>query len=65
MIEILLKEGEKRRRNGGRRSTASMESRLLMTLEYLREYRTYFHVASTFEVSKSWRGFPRDVILKG
>ena len=30
-----------------------MEDRLLMTLEYLREYRTYFHVASSYGISES------------
>ena len=27
---------------------------LLMTLEYLREYRTYFHVATSYGVSESY-----------
>ena len=30
-----------------------MEDRLLMTLEYMREYRTYFHVAASYGVSES------------
>jgi hypothetical protein len=30
-----------------------MEDRLLMALEYLREYRTYFHVAQSYEISES------------
>jgi Helix-turn-helix of DDE superfamily endonuclease/Transposase DDE domain len=30
-----------------------MEERLLMALEYLREYRTYFHVASSYGLSES------------
>lgn len=30
-----------------------MEDRLLMTLEYLREYRTYFHIAKSYGISES------------
>ena len=30
-----------------------MEERLLMTLEYLREYGTYFHIASSYGISES------------
>lgn len=30
-----------------------MEDRLLMTLEYLREYRTYFHIATAYQISES------------
>ena len=30
-----------------------MEDRLLMTLEYLREYRTYFHIANSYGISES------------
>lgn len=31
----------------------SVEDRLLMTLEYLREYRTYFHIATSYGVAES------------
>jgi len=30
-----------------------MEERLLMALEYIREYRTYFHAASSYGISES------------
>ncbi|HAT3882275.1 TPA: hypothetical protein JBA38_08915 [Legionella pneumophila] len=30
-----------------------MEERLLMTLEYLREYRTYFHISCGYGLSES------------
>jgi Helix-turn-helix of DDE superfamily endonuclease len=53
MIEI-LEEGEKKKKvRGGKANTLSMEERLLMALEYLREYRTYFHVASSYGISES------------
>ena len=31
----------------------SIENSLLMTLEYIREYRTYFHVSQSYGVSES------------
>ena len=38
---------------GGKPNTLAMEDRLLMTLEYLREYRTYFHIANSYGISES------------
>jgi len=38
---------------GGRPPKLSIESRLLMTLEYLREYRTYAHIAASYGLSES------------
>jgi hypothetical protein len=53
MIEI-LKEAEKAKKaRGGAPNQLEMEDRLLMALEYIREYRTYFHVAASYEVSES------------
>jgi len=53
IIEI-LKEAEKNKKaRGGKPNTLAMEDRLLMALEYLREYRTYFHVASSYGISES------------
>jgi len=53
MVEI-LKEGECRKKaRGGKPNVLAMEDRLLMTLEYLREYRTYFHIASSYGISES------------
>jgi hypothetical protein len=57
MVNI-LKEAERgernRRRNkAGRRSGLSIEDRLLMALEYLREYRTYFHLGTSYGLSES------------
>lgn len=53
MIEI-LKDAEKRKKAaGGKPNQLEMEDRLLMTLEYLREYRTYFHIASSYGISES------------
>ena len=37
----------------GRPSKLSLEDQVLMTLEYLREYRTYFHIAQSWGVNES------------
>jgi Helix-turn-helix of DDE superfamily endonuclease len=53
IIEI-LKEAEKKKKNrGGKPNKLAVEDRLLMTLEYIREYRTYFHVAASYQISES------------
>ena len=50
----ILKEAElKQKAAGGRPNALSIEDRLLMTLEYLREYRTYFHVSVSYGLSES------------
>lgn len=50
----ILKEAEgERRKRGGRKSGLSIEDRLLMSLEYLREYRTYFHLGRSYGLSES------------
>jgi transposase-like protein len=40
-------------RNSGRKSTLSIEDKLLATLEYLREYRTYSHIAASYGIAES------------
>lgn len=42
-----------RKKTSGRPAKLAIEDQLLMTLEYLREYRTYFHVAHDYGVSES------------
>lgn len=37
----------------GRPSKLSLEDQLLMTLEYWREYRTYFHIGQSWGVNES------------
>lgn len=53
MIEILAEAEKKKKIRGGKPNALPMEERLLMALEYLREYRTYFHVASSYGISES------------
>lgn len=52
MIEILTKADTKKHKKGGRPHSLPMEERLLMALEYLREYRTYAHIATSYGVSE-------------
>lgn len=53
MIEILEEADKKKKTKGGRRKKLSMENQLLMALEYIREYRTYFHVSQSYGISES------------
>jgi len=57
MVNILSEEElnnrNNRRRRAGKKSTLSIENRLLMALEYLREYRTYFHLGVSYGLSES------------
>jgi hypothetical protein len=53
MLEILEESIKKRDANSGRKKKLSIEDCLLMALEYLREYRTYFHVSQSYGVSES------------
>ena len=53
MIAILEEAQKQKKARGGKPNALKMEERLLMALEYLREYRTYFHVASSYGISES------------
>ena len=53
MLTLLTAAEEERRRRGGAKPKLSVADRLLMALMYLREYRTYFHVAQTYRVSEA------------
>ena len=50
MVELV---NEKQPSKKGRPYKLSTENRVLMTLEYLREYRTYAHIASSYGVSET------------
>lgn len=53
MIEILRESAKKKQAKGGRKPKLLLEDQLLMALEYIREYRTYFHVSQSYGVSES------------
>jgi len=53
MVDILVTVQNSRYRKAGRKSGLSIEDKLLMALEYLREYRTYFHLGRSYGLSES------------
>jgi len=53
MVRLLVAAQSDRYRKAGRKSSLSIEDRLLMALEYLREYRTYFHLGRSYKLSES------------
>ena len=53
MVEILSSARILLKQRGGKPNKLSVEDCLLMTLEYLREYRTYFHISQSYGLSES------------
>ena len=53
MVDILKEADLKKKVQGGRKNKLTIENQLLMTLEYLREYRTYFHIGQSYGISES------------
>jgi hypothetical protein len=53
MVDILKQADIHKKSQGGRKNKLSIEDQLLMTLEYLREYRTYFHIGQSYGISES------------
>ncbi len=48
----LVKAQEKQKKKTGRRAKLIIEDRILVTLQYWREYRTYFHISCILENSR-------------
>jgi hypothetical protein len=53
MLKMLVEDDKNKKIKGGRKNKLSLENQLLMALEYIREYRTYFHIAKSYGVSES------------
>jgi hypothetical protein len=53
MLDILAQAHRIKKLKGGRPNKAEVPEMLMMTLEYLREYRTYFHIALNYGISES------------
>lgn len=53
MVEIITASDARRLKGIGRPAKLSREDQVLMTLEYLREYRTYYHIGIDYGVSES------------
>lgn len=68
MVEILTAAHTKKKARGGRPNKLSVPEMLLMTLEYLREYRTYAHIGSSYGLSESNTyttiGWVEDTLIK-
>lgn len=68
MLEILREAERELKKQGGKPNKLGVEDRLLMALEYLREYRTYFHISRSYGVSESacYRNirFVEDTLIK-
>lgn len=53
MLEVLQEAKKIKKRYGGKPNKLCLEDQLLMALEYLREYRTYFHLGKSYNLSES------------
>ncbi len=53
MVEAVVKHENERKKISGRPLILSYEDQVLMTLEYNREYRTYFHISADYGMSES------------
>ena len=53
MLIILKEAHQKKKSKGDRKNKLQEENMILMTLEYLREYRTYFHISQSYGISES------------
>jgi len=53
MVEVVSNQLRKRRRVSGRPTKLAVEDQVLLTLEYWREYRTLFHLATSWGLHES------------
>ncbi|KJV54501.1 DDE superendonuclease family protein [Orientia tsutsugamushi str. Kato PP] len=53
MVGILRKADGLKKSKGVSKNKLDLDEQLLMVLEYLREYRTYFHIGQNYEISES------------
>ena len=53
MVEIVKKSYDEKYKKIGRKLKLSIEDMVLATLEYLREYRTYAHIAASYGIAES------------
>ena len=53
MLKVLRKAQREKHSKGGRPNTVPLAERLLMSLTYWREYRTYFHLGQSYGIEES------------
>ena len=49
----MVKAKEQEKKKAGRKPKLILEDQILMTLQYLREYRTYYHISKDWKISES------------
>ena len=68
MVKIVTEAHRAKKARGGRKNKISVEKMVMMTLEYLRAYRTYFHIGKSYGVSESYAykiiKWVEDVLIK-
>ena len=68
MLAALVEALKKKKARGGRPNKLTPEQMLRMALEYLREYRTFFHISKNYGISESncyyAIRFVEDVLIK-
>ena len=68
MLKVLKSARKAKLSKGGRNPKNTTEEVLLMTLEYLREYRTYFHISKSYGISESYAykliRWAEDILIK-
>ena len=53
MLDLLTEAHARKKSRGGRPNKLQVSEMLMMSLEYLREYRTYFHIGASYGLSES------------
>jgi hypothetical protein len=53
MVKLVSQYEQKRKKKEGRTANLSIEDQILMTLEYYREYRTFFHLGTDYGLDES------------
>ena len=48
-----IKAKDKEKKKPGRKPKLIVEDQILITLQYLREYRTYYHISKDWKISES------------
>ena len=56
MVSVLHEQVEQKKKKPGKPSKLSVADQVLMSLEYWREYRTYFHIAQAWGVHEVTEG---------
>ena len=52
IYKVLIEAENKKNKLGARPNKLDLKTRIIMWLEYLREYRTYFHIGASYGISE-------------